>query len=61
MAAKHATKQISLTIKEWETLGKVCAAAAANVTHRTPDAATVSKVLGFVRDLALVAVDEAGK
>jgi hypothetical protein len=61
METKHVSKKVTLTVKEWETLGQVCSAAAANVTHRTPNAAAVSKVLGFMRDLALVAVDEAGK
>jgi hypothetical protein len=52
MATKHVTKQVTLTVKEWDTLGKACGAAAAKAT---PAAA---KVLAFVRDLAAVAVDE---
>jgi hypothetical protein len=52
MATKHVTKQVTLTVKEWDTLGKACGSAAAKAT---PAAA---KVLAFVRDLAAVAVDE---
>jgi hypothetical protein len=52
MAAKHVTKNVTLTVKEWDTLGKACAAAAAKATP------AASKVLSLVRDLAAVAVDE---
>ena len=55
MAVKHVTKKLTLTVKEWDTLGYACEAAASKATP------AVSKVLGVVRDLALVAVDEAGK
>ena len=52
MAAKHVTKKITLTVKEWDTLHYACGDAYAKATP------AVAKVLAFVRDLAAVAVDE---
>ena len=52
MSAKHVTKKLTLTVKEWDTLNYACEAAAAKATP------AIAKVLGVVRDLAAVAVDE---
>ena len=55
MAAKHVTKKVTLTVKEWDTLGYACGAASAKATP------SVAKVLNVIRDLASVVVDEASK
>ena len=52
MATKHVTKKVTLTVKEWDTLGYACGVAAVKATP------SVAKVLAYIRDLAEVAVDE---